>query len=213
MGPSLGDGSSQKSLCKIVFAVYGDFMEEEFKISDPQVLKVVAHPLRVRLLGLLRADGPATASELARTVSESSGSTSYHLRELAKYGFIEEDPEQRDGRERRWRPRHRYTSWDELEMSATPEGREALKIMHLRQVGALEQAVRGYEEADWPDEWLRASGMSDYLVRLPPGAVGELKERIEALLNELAERHAGAPDAEQVQIWAGAFPRKSEEGR
>jgi DNA-binding transcriptional ArsR family regulator len=182
-------------------------MEEAFKISDPRVLKVVAHPLRVRLLGLLRTDGPATASELGRKVGESSGSTSYHLRELAKFGFIEEDPERRDGRERRWRSRHRYTSWDNGEMSATPEGREAVKIMQLRQVALLEQTVQDYDVAAWPAEWLQVAGMSDYLVKLPASALKELADRLEELIHDLEVRHADSPDAEQVHLWVAGFPR------
>ncbi len=182
-------------------------MEEAFKISDPRVLKVVAHPLRVRLLGLLRADGPATASELGRTVGESSGSTSYHLRELAKFGFIEEDPERRDGRERRWRARHRYTSWDTDEMSATAEGREAVKIMQLRQVAVLEQVVQSYDIAGRSAEWLQAAGMSDYWVTLPASALKELMDRLEELIHDLEARHAGSPGAEQVHLWVAGFPR------
>ncbi|WP_049565990.1 winged helix-turn-helix domain-containing protein [Nonomuraea sp. SBT364] len=186
-------------------------MEEEFKISDPQVLKVVAHPLRVRLLGLLRADGPATASGLGRVVGESSGSTSYHLRELAKYGFIEEDPDQRDGRERRWRSRHRYTTWDNLEMSGSPEGREAVKIMRMRQVAVLGRQVQEFDEGEWGDEWVRAAGLSDTLVRLPASALLELSRQVGELLEEFGARHADAPDAEQVLVWMGGFPRRTGE--
>ncbi|MEU8250539.1 helix-turn-helix domain-containing protein [Nonomuraea sp. NPDC048916] len=181
-------------------------MEEAYKISDPRVLKVVAHPLRVRLLGLLRGGGPATASELGRTVGESSGSTSYHLRELAKYGFIEEDPERRDGRERRWRARHRYTSWDNLQMSATPEGLEAVRIMHLRQVEALARAVEEYDEGGWPEDWVEVAGLSDHLVSLPPAGLRELGKRVDDLVRELAERYAGDPGAAQVHLWTGGFP-------
>ncbi|MEU4229787.1 helix-turn-helix domain-containing protein [Nonomuraea sp. NPDC026600] len=188
-------------------------MEERFKISDPQVLKVVAHPLRVRLLGLLRAHGPATASELGREVGESSGSTSYHLRELAKYGFIEEDPERRDGRERRWRARHRYTSWDNLEMAATPEGQEAVRIMHLRQLEALGRAFEVFEAGEWPAELVEVSGMSDHFVRLPPAGVRELSERVDELVRELNDRYADDPDAVLMSVWSAAFPRGPQEGQ
>nr|WP_055505282.1 winged helix-turn-helix domain-containing protein [Nonomuraea pusilla] len=181
-------------------------MEEAFKIDDPRLLKVVAHPLRVRLLGRLRAQGPATASELGRAVGESSGLTSYHLRELAKHGFIEEDPEQRDGRERRWRARHRYTSWDNLTLAASPEGREVLKVMHLRQVEAVARSVEAFDESEWPREVVDAVGMSDHLVMLPPEGVRELQERADDLVRELAARYAGADGAEQYHVWAGAFP-------
>jgi DNA-binding transcriptional ArsR family regulator len=62
----------------------------------------MAHPLRLEILGLL-VEGPATASMLARRLGESSGSTSYHLRVLARAGAIVEDPELGTRRERWWR--------------------------------------------------------------------------------------------------------------
>ncbi|MFI7443745.1 helix-turn-helix domain-containing protein [Nonomuraea indica] len=196
-------------------------MEESYDISDPRVLKVVAHPLRVRLLGLLRSDGPATASELGRAVGESSGSTSYHLRELAKYGFIEEDPDRRDGRKRRWRARHRYTSWDNRRMHATPEGREAVAIMQARQVEVLVQAMRSFDETGWPAEWLTVAGISDDMVPLPVEGLRELSARMGELVHEVAARYAGRPDAVLVQVWRAAYPReqvieavrREEEGR
>ncbi|MGN9839160.1 winged helix-turn-helix domain-containing protein [Nonomuraea sp. H19] len=181
-------------------------MEEQYRISDPQVLKVVAHPLRVRLLGLLRRDGPATASELGRKVGESSGSTSYHLRELFKFGFIEEDAEQRDGRERRWRARHRYTSWDAAEMSDTGEGREAVKIMHLRQAELVGRVMEQFDVAEWPREWVDVSGMSDHILTLPPAALREFTEQATELLLDLAARYVDHPDARQVNVWLGAVP-------
>ncbi|MFG2076024.1 helix-turn-helix domain-containing protein [Nonomuraea maritima] len=186
-------------------------MEYSYEISDPQVLRVVAHPLRVRLLGLLRADGPATASELGRRTGESSGSTSYHLRELFKYGFIEEDADRHDGRQRRWRARHRYTSWNSRELSGTAEGREALRIMRLRQVDELAHAVQEFDESDWEPGWVEVAGMSDHLHELPPAALGEFMARAGEVLAELAARHAGDPDARQVHLWIGGFPRRPEE--
>ncbi|MCF6472308.1 helix-turn-helix transcriptional regulator [Nonomuraea sp. MG754425] len=183
-------------------------MEEHYKISDPRVLRAVTHPLRARLLGLLRSDGPATASELGRTVGESSGSTSYHLRELFKHGFIEEDPEQRDGRERRWRARHRYTSWNSREMYVTPEGREAVKVMRLHQADVFGRSVEEFDESEWSPEWVEAAGVSDHIVELPPAALAEFAARTEELLAELAARHQGSGDARLVHVWVAGFPRR-----
>ncbi|MDR8408903.1 helix-turn-helix domain-containing protein [Nonomuraea sp. 3-1Str] len=183
-------------------------MEEIYEIGDPRVLKVVAHPLRVRLLGLLRRDGPATASELGRLVGESSGSTSYHLRVLARYGFIEEDPDRRDGRERRWRARHLYTSWDNARMAATPEGWEAVRIMHARQVEMLVRAMRAFEESPDP-EWLPVAGMSDHLAELPPEGVREFNQRMGELVRDVIARYADHPEARKVQLWAAAFPNET----
>ncbi|MFF4624327.1 winged helix-turn-helix domain-containing protein [Nonomuraea jabiensis] len=186
-------------------------MEEQYKISDPRVLKAVSHPLRVRLLGLLRADGPATASELGRKVGESSGSTSYHLRELFKYGLIEEDDDRRDGRERRWRARHNYTSWDAVEMSATAEGREAVRIMHLRQAEFVGRVLEEFDLGGWSRDWTGVAGMSDHIVSLPPAGVREFNDKAEALLRDLVAKYAGDPGAEQVSAWYGAVPRSKEE--
>ncbi|MFI9560533.1 ArsR/SmtB family transcription factor [Nonomuraea endophytica] len=182
-------------------------MEEGYRITDPEVLKAVAHPLRVRMLGMLRADGPATASQLARRVGESSGSTSYHLRELAKYGFIEED-HSTDGRERRWRARHHYTSWDNVQMGATPQGREALKIMKMRQVEALVHAIERFDESDWSTAWVEAGGMTDLLTKLPPAGLREFFERADALLTELEERYADDPETVKAHVFIAGYPRR-----
>jgi DNA-binding transcriptional ArsR family regulator len=184
-------------------------MTDTFRVSDPRALKAVAHPLRVRMLGLLRIEGPATATELARKVGESSGLTSYHLRELAKYGFIEEDPARRDFRERRWRAAHRYTSWDNAEMSGTPEGREAVSAMRHRQLEVLARDSDAFErdQESWSREWIEAAGMSDDVVRLTPRSVIELDAHVEKLLSRLAERDAADPAARLVSVHIAAFPR------
>jgi DNA-binding transcriptional ArsR family regulator len=78
-------------------------------VDDIEALRAFVHPLRLRLLSLLRVDGPATASGLARRLGESSGSTSYHLRQLARFGFVEDDPQQTSKRERVWRAAHAGT--------------------------------------------------------------------------------------------------------
>ena len=70
---------------------------------DATSLQGLAHPLRVQLCDQLNLHGPATATQLAARLGESSGATSYHLRQLEKYGFVEEDPDRGSGRERWWR--------------------------------------------------------------------------------------------------------------
>jgi DNA-binding transcriptional ArsR family regulator len=77
----------------------------------PGRLRGLVHPIRVRLLHLLQADGPATASQLGRKLGQSSGVTSYHLRMLADLGFIVEDSERGNGRDRYWRSRYRTSSF------------------------------------------------------------------------------------------------------
>ncbi|MGH3728129.1 MAG: helix-turn-helix domain-containing protein [Micromonosporaceae bacterium] len=185
-------------------------MEQENvrRVTDLASLKAVAHPLRVRMLGALRMEGPATASDLARKLGESSGATSYHLRQLARYGFIEEDPEQPNARDRRWRAVHRYTSWTESDFANDPEGREATHWLRVQQREMLARNAERFEAEDWSAQWRDAAGQSDDFARLSPTTLRELSDRVIALIREYASRDADAPDAEPVSIFLAAYPRK-----
>ncbi|GLW26919.1 transcriptional regulator [Microbispora amethystogenes] len=188
--------------------------QEVYHVRDPRALKAVAHPLRSRLLAELRADGPATATELAARLAESSGSTSYHLRQLARYGFVEPDAEQRDRRERRWRAIHRFTSWSDVATAASAEGREAAACLRRRQLERLTADVENFErERDlWSEAWAEAAGMSDLVVRLSPATVASLYERVSALLLEAEERDRDDPDARGVTVLLAAHPRSGPRG-
>src|SRR4051794_33088457 len=93
---------------------------DEPKRLDAASLKALAHPLRLRLLRALRAHGPATSSGLGRRLGESSGATSYHLRQLARHGFVEEDTARGNGRDRWWRSVHRMTTWEVTDFDDDP---------------------------------------------------------------------------------------------
>lgn len=92
-------------------------------VLDSRTLRGIAHPLRVRMLGLLREHGPATATLLAERLGESTAATSYHLRQLAAYGLIVDVPDRGVGRERWWRAAHRSTYFDaDIGPHTTSEG-------------------------------------------------------------------------------------------
>ena len=78
----------------------------ELRLTEVGAMRAMAHPLRMRILGSLRIDGPATSAMLARRLDTDSGQTSHHLRQLARFGFVVEAPELgkgSHGRERWWR--------------------------------------------------------------------------------------------------------------
>ena len=77
---------------------------DKVRTLDVAALKAFSHPLRMRLYDLLKDGGPATASMLARAIGESTGQTSYHLRQLERHGLITEDTGRGTGRERWWQP-------------------------------------------------------------------------------------------------------------
>lgn len=195
---------------------------EVFHVDDPRALKAVAHPLRVRLLGELRTNGPATATELAGRLGESSGATSYHLRQLARYGFVEADPDRRDRRERRWRAIHRFTSWSDVETAATAatpatpatasptEGRRprrscggvssksSLPTSRASSASATCGARRGSRPPGCPTWSYGCRRMT----------VASLYERVSAMLLEAAERDRDDPDARPVAVLLAAHPRR-----
>ncbi|MEU1849061.1 winged helix-turn-helix domain-containing protein [Streptomyces sp. NPDC019990] len=187
--------------------------DEHKRVLDPEhdtaALKALTHPLRIRLLGLLRQDGPATASELATRTGESSASASYHLRVLAKYGFISE-AEHRDGRERRWRALHTVTSWSNESMESSPAGRAFVSLARRRQIEHLETSLARHE-ADMTagrlgQEWVEPSGISDLMPRLTARSLTELWDAVARKLEELTARDADDPSAQQVVLFTAGLP-------
>ncbi|MFH8471445.1 helix-turn-helix domain-containing protein [Streptomyces sp. NPDC018000] len=187
--------------------------EERKRVLDPEhdaaALKALTHPLRIRLLGLLRQNGPATASELAAVTGESSASTSYHLRVLAKYAFVAE-AEHRDGRERRWKAVHAVTSWDNKAMEASPASRAFVSLSRRRQIEHLEASLARHEaditEGRLGQEWVEPSGIGDLMPRLTPESLTELWEVLDRKLEELTARDAGNPRAAQVVLLTAGLP-------
>jgi DNA-binding transcriptional ArsR family regulator len=176
------------------------------RVEDIATLRAVAHPLRVRLLAALRVDGPATATELARRFGESSGSTSYHLRQLGRFGFIEEDPDQPNARDRRWRAVHEFTTWRDSDFAEDEAGQAAIRFMRGRQRASLERVAANFEAEDWGKAWRDAAGMSDLVARLTPASLTALDNRVVALIREYEARDARTPDAERVAIWLAGYP-------
>ena len=84
--------------------------ERTIELTDPRAMRAYAHPVRMALLGLLRNHGPMTASQAAARLRESSGTCSFHFRQLAKYGFCEEAGGGK-GREKPWRATATFTTW------------------------------------------------------------------------------------------------------
>jgi predicted ArsR family transcriptional regulator len=178
----------------------------------PEALKAMAHPVRLRLIGLLRHDGPSTASALAERLGLNSGATSYHLRQLAKHGYVVDDETLGNGRERWWRAAHRSTRVGEEEETA--EEREAvdafaqaIAIVHTEQ---LQRAVE--ERPLLPLEWREPSSLSDWSKHLTAARALELSRAIDRLVTEFAEDAEDTPGAEDFIVTVHAFPRPGQLG-
>jgi DNA-binding transcriptional ArsR family regulator len=186
---------------------------------DPRSLRGLAHPLRLQLLGLLRADGPATASQLAVRTGQSSGATSYHLRQLAAYGFILEDTDRGTARDRWWRAAHRATRF-ELARDADEEGRalgeEFLRVVADANARRVQAAIAGLAtvEEDLGAGWSDAVRLTDLRLRLTLSEARELIADLQAVATRYRsddpESVAGAPDdARRVVLQFQVLPSVS----
>ncbi|ALO08721.1 Transcriptional regulator, ArsR family [Streptomyces venezuelae] len=181
---------------------------------DPRSLRGLAHPLRIQLLRALRRYGPATASQLAERLGESSGATSYHLRQLAAVGFVEDDPTRGKGRERWWKAAQQGTSLDEtLHKNPDPEVQGALEVFLFEMATIHTQELNTYlgTRHDWDEDWQGASDMSDFTLRLPIEKLRELTGKVHELMDSYRDSaDTDAPGAERVRVHLHAFPQQED---
>jgi predicted ArsR family transcriptional regulator len=154
---------------------------EVVSLTDPVALRAYAHPLRMSLVGLLRREGPLTATQAAERLGESVPNCSFHLRQLAKYGLVER-VEGADAREKPWRASALMTSW----------GAESDDPEILAAVSQLDGVIarRYYEKAvawlahraEEPAEWRRVTGFGDALLWVTAEELGEIQQRMDELV-------------------------------
>lgn len=189
-----------------------DPSEPNARVLDARSLRGLAHPLRIRMLATLRHDGPTTASQLAQRLGESSGSTSYHLRQLAAHGFVEDAPEHGKGRERWWKATHDGTVFDEkLVYDEDPATRGAADLFRHEIATIHTQEVSTWlgNAHTWSQEWRRGADMSDFTLRLTAAQSLELIHRMHELVNSYRDLPT-EEGTEQVRIHTHVLPRGGE---
>lgn len=187
-------------------------------VPDVTQLKALSHPVRLRILGLLRTLGPATASQVARRLDLNSGATSYHLRQLATHGFVEEAAELGNRRERWWRASSQMTSV-RVDESAGDEGRDAEDAFHhlavTSVIGRLQAASTRRSSED--ERWRRVTSVSDLQVPVTAEQAKEIQSRFEALIWQVLDEHPPTPgpvadDQRRYQVVVASFPTEDEPG-
>jgi DNA-binding transcriptional ArsR family regulator len=180
------------------------------RVTNPRMLRALAHPARLAILQFLVLEGPATATECAGVAGLSPSACSYHLRALAQYGFVEEDPESAgDGRQRPWRARIISLSW----------GDEPGTSLGMRVAGQMmEQTVRSQAEelrqryldrqSGYPAPWRRALGYTNDVLHVTPEELSGLRERLAEVVGEFRrlDPNERPPDASRVYVMLDLIP-------
>jgi DNA-binding transcriptional ArsR family regulator len=186
---------------------------ETGELLDAEAMRVFAHPLRIKLLGSLRHDGPATSAILARLLHTNTGQTSFHLRILNQAGFVEEMPEKGSARERWWRATSAATVWRRPSEYSAPEVAAAMSDFERAANVVWSQLHDEYlsDRGRWSAAWVDAASSMDVRVRLTPERLTLLLREFEDLVRKHDLGEDEAPDAATVVLLLHAFPRQAQE--
>ena len=177
------------------------------RLTDPRALRAYAHPVRMKLVGLLRVHGQLTATRAGELIGESSGTCSFHLRQLAKYGLVEEAGGG-TGREKPWRATTTSTEWD-----STAGSPEAGLLNRVITEQYFEQLVRWLERRPGePREWQEAAPLGDRLLWVTAEELAELDGKVRELVDGYFDRQVRPelrPEGARLVTYLHlAFPRE-----
>jgi DNA-binding transcriptional ArsR family regulator len=183
---------------------------ESNRISDPRVMRALAHPARIEIVEYLNSTGEVvTATECARMVGLSPSATSYHLRELAKFGLVEQAPSRGDGRERVWRSTsaHVRIAGQDQEPETVAAERALVDLYLDRDARRLGEWLDRHDQE--PVEWQAASAIMGNTLLMTADELKALGEKVRELVEpyQLRTRRASPPDgAREVRVDYIAFP-------
>ena len=157
------------------------------RLTDPRAMRALAHPIRMQLIELLTREGPLTATEAAELTGESPANCSFHLRTLAKYGFVEE-AEGGTGRSRPWRRSALGVSIDMVaDDAATRVAAREMSAMHMdRQFEYLRQWLA--DAPGYTDTWQAAAFSDTMLCYLTADEMRVIEEEIFEIMNRYRDR-------------------------
>ncbi|MHC5795842.1 ArsR/SmtB family transcription factor [Lacisediminihabitans sp. FW035] len=183
----------------------------DMRVVDLDSLKGLAHPLRVQILDVLSTYGDFTASGLADRLGESSGATSYHLRQLERHGFVREVEGKGTGRERWWERVPGGISLSDRNIADSPAARASSSLVLRQWERNRSQQLSEFVEHGWdelPDSWTDVSELTTINVRLTAEQLAEVGAAFARFAEEHIDKFRGqnVPGSRPVQIHFNAFP-------
>ena len=177
-------------------------------VTDARTLRALAHPVRIALLEELIVRGPLTATEVGERIGESPTTCSFHLRQLARYGFVEEAGGGK-GRARPWR----VTTVGFSIAAGDPEAELASgalkRLIRERQLGRYQTWLE--TKSSYPRQWREAAEDGEYLFYLTPEELKQLNRELFTLLmaraaERLTDPSQRPPGAVPVEMLVMTFP-------
>ena len=161
------------------------------RLGDAKALRAYAHPVRMKLILALRTQGALTATQAGRLLGESSGTCSFHLRQLAKYGLVEETGEG-TGREKPWRATTTSTSWDHVQQD--PEAAAAAGLLNEVMAEWYFTQLMQYLEVRQreSEEWQRAAFIGDRFLWVTADELAGIQRDITKVTDRYFERQVKA---------------------
>ena len=185
-------------------------LENPVKLTDPKMMRALAHPARIAMWTHIAMRGPTTATECAEVAGLSPSACSYHLRTLARYGFIEEDrASAADGRERPWRARLlAFTMEDRPDTPAAGRLAGRLLVENLRDAAEEIRARYLDRKSEYPADWQVAAGEMFSVAYVTPEEMQELRAKVLDVLQPYIrlEETERSPGALPVRVMLDLFP-------
>jgi DNA-binding transcriptional ArsR family regulator len=180
-------------------------------VLDARRLKALAHPLRIKIVGLLRQHGPATATQLAERLGVNSGATSYHLRQLAEAGLVAEDAERGNARDRWWRAVHPRSYFNEVDLLRSEPDLSGA-YLHAVADAMAETVSHAIDQIPTlPKAWQEACDMSDFNFQLTAAQLKQLREELYVVLGKYeSDPNSDSPKprgSRRVTAHLNLFPR------
>ena len=190
-------------------AVGPELGDERRELNDPQTMRALTHPVRLALLEALELEGPLTATQAGEMIGEPPNTCSFHFRQLAKYGFVEEAGPA-PGRSRPWRLATHGMHFSDLQEDpgTAVAARELDRMLRQRYFMRLEAFYSS--RSDYPLAWQETTGGSQAVVHLTPEELRAFDEEIMSILDRYRVRNTDPAcrpvDSLPIEVLLFAYP-------
>lgn len=171
-------------------------------LTDPQMMRALAHPARIAILSHLVLQGPATATKCAEVAGLSPSACSYHLRTLARYGVVEEDTDSAaDGRQRPWRVR--MIAFNIRTNTGDPTVDLAGRILSdafRAETDRVRVQYRSRQE-EYPAAWQHSLGTTQDMAHVTPDELADLQARFTELMDKYRRLDPATRPPGTLPVW------------